>query len=105
MPPGRSTSLISGALPVIIVIALSAIIAVAIAAWLIREVAQRAIEKTTPEGVAAVVLALGALLNPLRLFLPWSSARSPAELKDPVGSARISPHNENSSDRPQGKQS
>src|SRR5689334_6615210 len=104
MLPGRSSSLISVALPVVIVIALSAIIAVAIAAWLIREVAQRAIEKTTPESVASVVLALGALLNPLRLFLPWSSAKSPTELKDPGGSARISQHNENSPGGPQGKQ-
>jgi hypothetical protein len=107
MPAGRSSSLISGALPVIIVIALSTIIAVAIAAWLIREVASRAIEKTKPEDVASVVVALGALLNPLRLFLPWSGHKCPTELTDPGGSGRVSPHNDpnSSPESPQGKQS
>ena len=66
---------VSAALPAIVVIALSSIAAIAIAAWLVREVARRAIDKTTPEDVASVVHELGALLNPLRLFLPWAGLK------------------------------
>jgi hypothetical protein len=61
------------ALPVILVIAGTTIVALGIAAWLVREVALRAIERTSPDKVPAVVQALAALLHPFRLFLPWSS--------------------------------
>ena len=73
--PTSTVYLISDALPVIIVIAVSALITAAIAAWLVHDVARKAIEKTTPEGVAQVVHALSHLLHPLRLYLPWSSNR------------------------------
>jgi hypothetical protein len=85
----------AGALPVIIVIACTTIIAIAISAWLVRDVARRAIERTSPERVPAVVLALGSLLHPLRLFLPWSSRGARPSL--PLGSdLDESAHNENS---------
>lgn len=77
MPQTRTGYPISGVLPVIIVIAVSAVAAIAIAAWLVNQVARRAINKVSPEGVAPVILALGALLNPLRLFLPWPDRSEP----------------------------
>lgn len=64
---------ISDVLAVTIVVAVSTLAAIAIAAWLVLQVAQKAIDKATPEGVAPVIVALGALLHPLRMFLPWSS--------------------------------
>lgn len=85
----------AGALPVIIVVASTTIIAIAISAWLVRDVAHRAIERTSPEKVPAVVLALGSLLHPLRLFLPWSSRDARPSL--PLGNDQDeSPHNEDS---------
>lgn len=105
MPQERHVYSISAALPVIIVIAISAIAAIAIAAWLVREVASRAIDKTTPESVASVVHELGTLLNPLRLFLPWSSPRCPIEPpENPSGVAQTSLHNETSPNSCQGGQ-
>jgi hypothetical protein len=71
MLPERSTSIPSPVMA-IIVIAITSIAATVVAAWVVRGVARSAIEKTSPEHVASVVLALGALLNGLRLFLPWS---------------------------------
>jgi len=73
MPQTGTTYLMPGMLTVTIVIAVSTVTTIAIAAWLVHQVARRAIDKTTPEGVAPVILALGALLNPLRLFLPWTN--------------------------------
>jgi hypothetical protein len=63
----------SDVLPVVAVIAVAAVAAIAISAWLVLAVARRAIEKADPESIASVVLALGALLNPIRLFFPWNS--------------------------------
>jgi hypothetical protein len=54
------------------VIAASAVAVAVIAAWLAYQVAKRAIDKATPEGVASVVLALASLIDPLHKFLPWS---------------------------------
>lgn len=65
------------------VIAVSAVAAIAIVAWLIREVARRAIDKTAPDHVAPVLLALAALASPFRWFLPWSSQSG---IQDPAGS-------------------
>jgi hypothetical protein len=76
MPTQRAISDVASALPVIIVIACTAIVAIAISAWLVHDVAHRAIERSSPDKVPAVVLALGSLLHPLRLFLPWSSHRT-----------------------------
>ncbi len=56
----------------VIVIACSAVAAVAVAAWLVYQIARRAIEKTTPEGVPSVILALASLIDPFHRFLPWS---------------------------------
>src|SRR5437660_11255254 len=75
MHPQRAVYDVASALPVIIVIACTAIVGIAISAWLVRDVAHQAIKRTTPDKVPAVVLALGALLHPLRLFLPWSPRR------------------------------
>lgn len=105
MPQTRTTYLMPGMLTVTIVIAVSAVTAIAITAWLVHQVARRAIDKTTPEGVAPVILALGALLNPLRLFLPWSSlSASPqpqTHANDEARSTEASMHTEISPDAPQ----
>jgi len=78
MHPQPSTYDVANTLPVIIVIACTAIVAIAISAWLIRDVAHRAIERSSPDKVPAVLVALGSLLYPLRLFLPWSGHRAGA---------------------------
>jgi hypothetical protein len=99
MPQTRTAYLIPGVLPAIIVIAVSAVAAIAIAAWLVYQVARRAIDKVPPEGVAPVILALGALLNPLRLFLPWSNRSEPTPLPPNTGNpAPTSLHNETNPD-------
>jgi hypothetical protein len=77
MQAQRAVYDVSSALPVIIVVACTAIVAIAISAWLVRDVARRAIERTSPDKVPAVVLALGSLLHPLHLFLPWSGRWGP----------------------------
>ena len=76
MHPQRAVYNVASALPVIIVIACTVIVAIAISAWLVRDVARQAIKRTSPDTVPAVVLALGTLLDPLRLFLPWSGRRA-----------------------------
>ncbi|MBG0567340.1 hypothetical protein [Actinoplanes aureus] len=62
-----------------------ALAAMAITAWLVLQIARRALDKTAPDEVESVVRALGALIHPLRLFLPWSrrdsSARSDKDRK------------------------
>src|SRR5262249_51987116 len=63
----------SGALPVVAVVAICGVVSLAIAAWLISEVARRALEKSAQNDVPQVLTALGGLLDRLRLFLPWSS--------------------------------
>jgi len=54
------------------VIAVSALAAIAITAWVLHQIARRALDKTTPDGVESVILALSALVEPFRMFLPWS---------------------------------
>jgi hypothetical protein len=101
MSQPRDTFPIPDTLPVVIVLAVSSVIAIAIAAWLVYQVARRAIDKTTPEGVAAVILALATLLNPLRLFLPWSTPSDPPQAQVPPSDpGQVSPHNEISSKTP-----
>jgi hypothetical protein len=101
MPSTVTVSPIAAALPVVIVIAVSAVTAIAIAAWLVYQVALKAIDKVPPEGVAAVILALGALLNPLRLFLPWPNRGEPAKPPHAEDWAAASAHNEAIPDLPQ----
>lgn len=72
MLPNNLSSLAS-ALPVILVIALSVNASLAISSWLVYQVARRAIEKADSHGIPSVILALGSLLGPLRMFMPWNS--------------------------------
>ena len=78
MHPQPAAAEVASTLPVIIVVACTVVAALAISAWLVRDVAHRAIDRTNPDKVAAVVSALGSLLHPLRLFLPWSDRRASA---------------------------
>jgi len=73
---------LASALPVVLVIAGTAIAAIAISAWLVRDVAHKALDRTCPEKVPAVVVALGSLLRSLPQFLPWTnrSSRSNGEV-------------------------
>ncbi len=88
MPLGRPTHTISSSVPMIIGISASAIVlitVVAIAAWLVRDIAEKALDKTPPDSVAPVVLALGALLDALHRFLPWSKSGDRAWLSNANG--------------------
>jgi hypothetical protein len=60
-------------LPVVCVIAVSSLAAIVVLAWLVREVAARAIEKAAPDQVAAVVSALAGLVSPFRWIWPWAA--------------------------------
>ncbi|MGH3159844.1 MAG: hypothetical protein ACRDNF_25170 [Streptosporangiaceae bacterium] len=97
MHPHRVVYDAASALPVTIVIACTSLVAIAISAWLVRDVARRAIERTSPDKVPAVVQALGSLLHPLRLFLPWSGRRAALDWRSHEGADHSEiPHNESS---------
>lgn len=85
---------ISSALPVVIVISASGIVTMAITAWLVNAVARRAIEKASPGDVAPVILALSALLNPLRGFMSWVRSDRPGRHDGPVTLPEDEPDNE-----------
>ena len=75
MLSSRAEDPFTSVLPVVCVVAVSAVAVVIVVAWLVREVALRAIEKSTPDQVASVVLALAALVSPFRWIWPWSDRR------------------------------
>lgn len=62
---------VSGALPVVAVIAVSGVVSLWIAGWVIRDVARAALQKSSEADVPHVLVALGGLLGQLLLFLPW----------------------------------
>ena len=61
----------SGALPIVVVIAVSCVVALFIAAWVVRDVARLAIQRSDEQDIPRVLAALGGWLEQLRLFLPW----------------------------------
>lgn len=75
------------ALAITVVLALAAIVAIAISAWLVHDVAREAMKRTSPENVAAVVLALAALLRPLALYLPWFGGMGRRRSRDELRAA------------------
>jgi hypothetical protein len=74
-----SSSPVSPALPVVVVIAVTTILALAIAACLILSIARRAIDRTSPDEVPDVILALTAMLGQLADYLPWSGQKGLAK--------------------------
>lgn len=56
----------------VVIVAAVALAAMAITAWLLNQITRRALDKATPDAVESVVRALGTLIDPLRMFLPWS---------------------------------
>jgi hypothetical protein len=74
-------------LPVVVaaVFAAVALAAMTITAWLLHQIARRALDKTTPDGVESVIRALSTLIDPLRMFLPWSRWGGPARSKPKPG--------------------
>ena len=105
MSPDTSTTYpLSAAMPVVAVIAASAIVAIAIAAWLIREVARNALEKSAQTDIPEVLTALGGLLDSLRLFLPWHSGWHRSLPADPPGN-NATTHTGTSRDLPEGGRS
>lgn len=62
---------VSNALPIVVTIAVAAVVALSIAGWVIRDVARTALQKTSQDNVPHVLAALGSLLEQLRLFFPW----------------------------------
>jgi hypothetical protein len=99
MPQTSTVNAVPGVFPVVIVIAVSAVAALAIGAWLVSQVARRAIDKVPPEGVAPVILALDTMLNSLRLYLPWSNRSGMSQPPSQTGNlAPPALHNETSHD-------
>jgi hypothetical protein len=56
------------------VIAVTSIVALCIAAWVIRDVARLALQRSAADDIPRVLAALGGWLEQLRLFLPWQEA-------------------------------
>jgi hypothetical protein len=56
----------------VVALATCGVISLAIAAWLIRELAHTALERSAQEDVPQVLAALSGLLDKLSLLLPWS---------------------------------
>jgi hypothetical protein len=73
LAPASATA-ISGALPIVGVIALSGIVALCIAAWVVRDVARFALQRSAEDDIPRVLVALGGWLEQLRLFLPWQGS-------------------------------
>jgi hypothetical protein len=92
---------VSSALPVVAVIALSGILALAIAAWLIRDVARNALERSAEADVPQVLVALATLLDRLRLFLPWQN-RGNKSLPRDIPGEHLPGHTETDGDLPEG---
>lgn len=63
---------VASALPAVCVVAGTSLVVIIVVARLVRDVALRAIEKTAPDQVAAVVTALTDLASPFRWLWPWS---------------------------------
>lgn len=101
MPPDRVELPTAGALPLLGVALGGAIIGIAIVAWLVREIASLAIEKSEPDHVADVVSALAALISAFRFFLPWSKAQALTRLP-PRHKSRQPLHNELNDELPEG---
>jgi hypothetical protein len=68
-----ASGLVASALPVVCVIAGTSLVALAIVAWLVRDVAVRAIARAKPDQVAAVIVALASLITPFHWIWPWSA--------------------------------
>lgn len=68
-----ASNLVAGAPPAVWVVAGTALVMVAIVAWVVREVAVRAIDKASPHEVAAVISALASLVSAFRWVWPWSA--------------------------------
>lgn len=68
----RVYGLAAGIMPAVCVVAVCAVVTIAIVAWLVRDLGHRAIDKSAPDQVAAVLLALAALVGPFRWIWPWS---------------------------------
>ena len=68
MPPITSGSWVLA----IVGLAICGVLSLAIAAWLIRELAHAALEKSAQQDVPQVLTALSGLLDKLSLLLPWS---------------------------------
>jgi prepilin signal peptidase PulO-like enzyme (type II secretory pathway) len=73
LPASASGFVVSDALPVMAVIAVSGIVALGIAAWVVRDIARFALQRSTEADIPRVLVALGGWLEQLRLFLPWQS--------------------------------
>jgi hypothetical protein len=101
MSPVASGYWLSGALPVVAVVAISGVVSLAIAAWLIRGVAHSALERSAQDDVPQVLAALGGLLDRLRLFLPWPG-RGHEFLPTGVPSDRAASHTDSVKDLPEG---
>jgi hypothetical protein len=85
----------------VVVFAICGVFSLAIAAWLIRELAHTALARSAQEDVPQVLTALGGLLDKLSLLLPWSR-RGRYSLSTRVPRDRTVGHTESDKDRPEG---
>lgn len=71
---------------IVLVIAVSAVATITIAARLVLAIARRAIERTPPDKMPALIDALARMLGQLGQYLPWSS--QPGVYRSPVHGTR-----------------
>lgn len=95
------TGTVSGALPVVAIIAVTGIVALYIAGWVIRDVARTALKQSSGEEVPHVLAALAGLLEQLRLFLPWQG-RSRRSATPEIQDDQPTRHTENTRDLSKG---
>lgn len=82
MPAEVPSGPLTDALPVVCVIAASGVVVVIVLAWLLHDVAARAIARCEPDQVAPVVLALSSLVSRFRWMWPWSDRERSSENDD-----------------------
>ena len=97
MPPAISTYWIFA----LVVFAICGVLSLAIAAWLIRELAHTALARSAQEDVPQVLTALSGLLDKLSLLLPWSR-RGRESLPTRSLRDRAAGHTESDKDLPKG---
>ena len=100
MPPVTSTDWVLA----VVAIAICGVLSLAIAAWLIRELAHTALERSAQEDVPQVLTALSGLLDKLSLLMPWSR-RGRESLPTGVSRDPTADHNESVKDLSEGDHS
>jgi hypothetical protein len=75
--PVQADGLVASVMPVVCVIAISAVTVVIVVSLLVREVTIRAIEKCPPEQIPQVLSVLGEWFGVIRWIWPWPGKERP----------------------------